>query len=195
MFIDLNNKNVLIVGGGNVAYRKAMTFLDFHANVMVVSTEVMDAMYELDVEVIQDEYKDIYLQGKDLVVASTDDTKLNHRIAQDCRNRNILVNAVDQVEDCDFIFPSIVKEKDIVAAFSSSGYSPVLTQYLKEKNKEIITETLGCINEYMGSIRLKIQNRVPFSKRKELYRTILNLCIDKNRPLSEKELEEVIKNG
>lgn len=67
--------------------------------------------------------------------------------------KHIPVNAVDQQEDCSFIFPSYLKHRDLVGAFSSAGNSPVLTQYLKESLKEILTEELGQINDYMGSIR------------------------------------------
>ena len=109
LFINVDNKNVLIVGGGHVAYRKACSFIEFNAQVTVVSMHVIDEMKDLDLIVYMDEYKDTYLDGMELVIAATDDTKLNHRIAADCRKRHILVNAVDQVEDCDFIFPSILK--------------------------------------------------------------------------------------
>lgn len=93
--------------------------------------------------------------GMEMVIAATDDNALNHEIAEYCKANGIMVNAVDQKADCSFIFPSYIKEKNLVAAFSSGGNSPVLTQYLKGKEQEILTPFLGELNEYMGQIREK----------------------------------------
>ena len=65
-------------------------------------------------------------------------------------------NAVDQKDDCSFIFSSYVREQNLVAAFSSGGKSPVLTQYLKKRETDILTPFLGTLNEYMGDIRADI---------------------------------------
>ncbi len=70
----------------------------------------------------------------DFVIAATDDQKTNHEISH-MQRKKIPVNAVDQKEDCGFIFPSYVKEGEVVAAFSSGGQSPLITQYLKGKNR------------------------------------------------------------
>ena len=69
----------------------------------------------------------------EMVIDATDDNALNHEIAEYCKAKDSMVNAVDQKADCSFIFPSYIKEKNLVAAFSSGGNSPVLTQYLKGK--------------------------------------------------------------
>ena len=67
-----------------------------------------------------------------------------------------MVNAVDQKDDCSFIFSSYIREQNLVAAFSSGGKSPVLTQYLKKREADILTPFLGTMNEYMGDIRADI---------------------------------------
>ena len=68
------------------------------------------------------------------------------------QKKHIPVNAVDQQEDCSFIFPSYLKHRDLVGAFSSAGNSPVLTQYLKESLKEILTEELGTDEPLYGEV-------------------------------------------
>ena len=93
-----------------------------------------------------------------------------------------MVNAVDQEADCSFIFPSYIKEKNLVAAFSSGGNSPVLTQYLKGKEKEILTPFLGELNEYMGQIREKVLAEYHTeAERKRVFKEILCAAIDNGR--------------
>lgn len=88
-----------------------------------------------------------------------------------------------------FYFPSYLKHRDLVGAFSSAGNSPVLTQYLKESLKEILTEELGQINDYMGSIRPVVKTRIETEKlRRQVYQTILA------RLLAEKKLHCYRKN-
>ena len=117
-----------------------------------------------------------------IVVAATDDIFLNHRIAQYCKQNGIMVNAVDQKEDCSFIFPSYRKEKNLVAAFSSGGNSPVLTQYLKEKENPILTPFLGELNEYMGEIReTVIREYENESERKRAFQEIAKAAIESGK--------------
>lgn len=113
-----------------------------------------------------------------LVVAATDDKQLNHEIAKECKLNNIMVNAVDQKEDCTFIFSSYVKQQNLVAAFSSGGNSPVIAQYLKEKENEILTPFLGQLNEYMGQIREEIKAKYDTEEeRKAAFKEIVERCI------------------
>ena len=176
MFVDMTERECLIVGGGNVAYRKVIVMLDFGAKVTVVAENICDELRKLTIDDIASkdksgsytankenritfikrkfERKDC--DGMEMVIAATDDSVLNHEIAEYCKAKDIMVNAVDQKADCSFIFPSYIKEKNLVAAFSSGGNSPVLTQYLKGKEQEILTPFLGELNEYMGQIREKV---------------------------------------
>lgn len=202
MFVDLTDKPCLVVGGGEVAYRKVRTLLDFDAEVTVVAESVCPKLAGLaeacditsegkilsacgqDAEKAETSDKKMLsacdcvtekggslrdkiticvrpfqkedCDGKLLVVAATDDKDLNHNIAEYCKAAGIMVNAVDQKDDCSFIFSSYVKEQNLVAAFSSGGKSPVLTQYLKKKEADILTPFLGTLNEYMGDIRADI---------------------------------------
>ena len=118
----------------------------------------------------------------EMVIAATDDNALNHEIAEYCKANGIMVNAVDQKADCNFIFPSYIKEKNLVAAFSSGGNSPVLTQYLKGKEQEILTPFLGELNEYMGQIRKKVIAQYDTeAERKRVFKEILCAAIDNGR--------------
>ena len=198
MFFDINKKWCLVVGGGSVALRKVKVLLDFGACVSVVAWEIDKDIKALPVRVRERHFVTEDMDGVVLVVAATDDSTFNHQIAEAARKRNIPVNAVDQPEDCTFIFPSYVKRQNLVGAFSSSGNSPVLAQYLKEATKMVLTDELGTINEYMGSIRSTVKGALATeSGRKKVYRVVLEELLKRNEAgqelqLSESELQKII---
>lgn len=202
MFVDMTERECLIVGGGNVAYRKVIVMLDFGAKVTVVAEDICDELRKLTIDDIASEDKTSSYtankenritfikrrferkdcDGMEMVIAATDDNALNHEIADYCKAKDIMVNAVDQKADCSFIFPSYIKEKNLVAAFSSGGNSPVLTQYLKGKEQEILTPFLGELNEYMGQIREKVIAQYDTeAERKRVFKEILSAAIYNGR--------------
>ena len=169
MFVNLKDQPCLVVGGGMVAYRKVKVLLDFEARVVVVGENICDKIYE-----IVKKSNQLELQKK-----CFEDEELNHHIAGICNSKGIMVNAVDQKEDCSFIFSSYIKEKNLIAAFSSGGNSPVLAQYLKSQEKEILTPFLGELNEYMGKIRKRVIEKYDTEeKRKEIFKEIVNTAIE-----------------
>lgn len=193
MFVDLSEKPCLIVGGGKVACRKVKVMLDFGARVKVVAKEISQELRDLEktladketpkiIELKRKSFEEKDCDGMGLVIAATDDKALNHEIARYCKMQGIMVNAVDQKEDCSFIFSSYVKEGNLIAAFSSGGNSPVLTQYLKEKEAEILTPFLGDLNEAMGRLRKKVLSEYDEeNKRKAVLKEILYKAIDSGR--------------
>ena len=198
MFVDIKKKKCLIVGGGTVALRKVKVLLDFGADVVVVALEVISKIKEYPVTVYQRNFEKEDLQGCELVVAATDDAGLNHKIAEAAQKQKIPVNAVDQQEDCSFIFPSYVREQELVGAFSSGGNSPVLTQYLKKYMAQILTAELGEANAYLGSIRPVVKRELDTeAMRKKVYQQVLNELfkqIEKKQDvkLSRQQLQDLI---
>lgn len=184
MFVNLKDQPCLVVGGGMVAYRKVKVLLDFEARVVVVGENICDKIYEIvkksnQLELQKKCFEDADCDNMFMVIAATDDKLLNHHIAEICNSKGIMVNAVDQKEDCSFIFSSYIKEKNLIAAFSSGGNSPVLAQYLKSQEREILTPFLGELNEYMGKIRKRvIENYDTEEKRKEIFKEIVNTAIE-----------------
>ena len=184
MFVNLKDQPCLVVGGGMVAYRKVKVLLDFEARVVVVGENSCDKIYEIvkksnQLELQKKCFEDADCDNMFMVIAATDDKELNHHIAGICNSKGIMVNAVDQKEDCSFIFSSYIKEKNLIAAFSSGGNSPVLAQYLKSQEKEILTPFLGELNEYMGKIRKRVIEKYDTEdKRKEIFKEIVNTAIE-----------------
>lgn len=197
MFIDIENKNCLVVGGGNVALRKVKVLLDFGAVVTVVADQICKEIEQLAAESLEEvsgETDSSYsanrlilqkrgflpedVNNKALVIAATNHHDVNHLIAEQAKAAKIPVNAVDQVEDCTFIFPAYLKQQNVVAAFSSSGNAPVITQYLKKKEKEILTPELGDINEALGKAREYVKAKYETeAERKAAYTEMLEFAL------------------
>ncbi len=196
MFVDLTEKPCLIAGGGKVAYRKAHTLLDFKAKVSVVAPKICGELISLS-EMIDLQVREFARQDclkKALVIAATDDPQKNHEIADFCKEAGIPVNAVDQKEDCTFIFPSYLKEGDVVAAFSSAGKSPALTQYLKAEEKKILTGEIGKLNECLGEWRQHVQEHFETEQERKLaYQRILALGLLKKEVPGEEEIHNILE--
>ena len=199
MFIDLTDSDCLIIGGGQVAYRKVKVLLDFDARVTVIAKEVSPKIREIagknnNLQIEERQFEDSDLQGRKLVVVATDDNDFNSFVSDKCNEANIPVNVVDDQEKCSFIFSSYVKEGDLVGAFSSSGKSPVLTQYLRDKEKEVLTPKLGEINELMGQWRAQVIDELPNeAERKEVFQSILKYSLDNDNLPTEEEIKVIIK--
>ena len=194
LFIDIENKPCLVAGGGRVALRKVQVLLDFGADVTVTAPVILEEIREIkSITILEREFTPEDLEKKVLVVAATDDAAANHQIGELCKAKGILVNAVDQIEDCTFLFPAYVKQGDVVAAFSSGGKSPVLTQYLKAQENGILTEHIGNLNDMLGSVRGRIKQLFDTEEeRKHIYQEILMSGISKQRIPTDEEIEAII---
>ncbi len=198
MFIDLTDANCLVIGGGEVAYRKVKVLLDFGARVHLIAREVSMDLAALSEEtdhllLEQREFTPFDLQERALVVVATDDCELNSQVSNMCKEGGIPVNVVDDKDKCSFIFPSYIKEQNLVGAFSSGGNSPALTQYLKNKEKEILTPKLGELNEMLGRWREPITDLFPLeSSRKSAFEQLIDYALCYDGIPSDEEVEELL---
>ncbi len=160
IFLELEGKIALVFGGGKVAERKIETLLEYGAIIRIISRRLTKKLKSLvesgEIQHIGEDFRDIHLDNAFLVIAATDDKQLNHKISKSARNRGLLINVVDQLSDCDFIVPSIVRRGDLLIAISTSGKSPALAKKIRKK----LDTQFG--NEYktflilMGSLRKEI---------------------------------------
>lgn len=198
MFVELKGAPCLIAGGGRIALRKVEALLDFGAEITVVAGDILEEIQSLPGLVCKKRaFEEEDIAGKSLVVAATDDKGLNHKIAKACIARKIPVNAVDQIEDCSFIFPAYLKRGEVVSAFSSGGQSPVITQYLKKEAELIMTDHLGNLAACLGNLRERARESIETEReRKEFYRELLQFGLEKSEIPSEEEIEEIfVKYG
>jgi siroheme synthase-like protein len=157
IYLDIENRGVLIVGGGNVCARKAETMLRYGARVTVVSPEFIEEIEgwarEGKVTIRRKRYEEPDLEGASIVIASTDDEATNTRVAQDCRRRKIPVNVVDVTPLCEFIVPAVVESGSIQIAISTGGKSPALARTLKEELQRLVGREYDEVNQLLGSLR------------------------------------------
>lgn len=133
---------ILIVGGGKVATAKAEALISIGASIEIVTKLISEELRK-----ICEKYGFLYkiahyqpndLEGKRIVIAATNSKIANKQIYQDCRDKNILVNVVDDPDLCDFIFPALIRRGSLQIAISSSGISPVLARMVKQKIEQMI---------------------------------------------------------
>ena len=171
VFLATKHKPCLIVGGGEVAYRKAKLLCDAQARIDVLSPQIIPDLSAL-VKLSQglhyattySQHKD--LKGKDLtdyilIIAASDDEQTNQQVAQDAQQKNIPVNVVDNKARCSCIIPAIVDRSPLVIAISSSGIAPVLSRLLRSKIESLIPHTYGQLAQLMKPWRMKIKALLP----------------------------------
>ena len=139
IFCRLDNKPVLLVGGGEVAERKARLLLDVGAQLTVVAPELDPELAELaangSIEWLAGEFAPQQLTGKWLVVAATDRREVNALVYQSANLARIFANVVDDPKRSSFIMPSIIDRSPLMVAISSGGKAPVLARLLRENSK------------------------------------------------------------
>ncbi|MFY0642289.1 MAG: uroporphyrinogen-III C-methyltransferase [Bermanella sp.] len=161
LFFSLKGRPVLIVGGGEVALRKASLLLKAEALVTVISLNIKPELEALisksggSTETRTFEKSDAI--GKTLIVAATDDKQINQLVAKNAGELNIPVNVVDQPELCSFIFPAIVDRSPIIAAVSSGGSSPVLARILRAKLETVLPSAYGRLAQLAEKYRLQVK--------------------------------------
>lgn len=157
MFLKLNGRDCLVVGGGRVGTRKVRALLDTNARVSLVSREVTEDLKGLiDEGVIKYHKGDFHsglLDGVLICISALDDRGINEEVVRSCRERGVLVNVVDTPEMCDFYFSSVVRRGDLTIAISTSGASPSMARYLREEMEELYGPEYGTILKIMGYLR------------------------------------------
>lgn len=138
MFVDVEGRRALVVGGGPVATEKVEKLIDHGAAVRLVSPEVTDGLQALiDAGRIHEHHRRPYepsdLEGVFMVIAATNLDAVNRMVWQDSEARNLLCNVVDVPPMCNFIVPSIVRRGELALAVSTGGASPVVAKHIRRQ--------------------------------------------------------------
>lgn len=217
IYIDIERHDVVIVGGGNVCARKAETMMKYGARVTIVAPYFTDEIEQWAREgclILRcKKYETSDIEGAHLVIASTDDTRVNEQVAADCRARRIPVNVVDVTPLCEFIVPAIIEKGSVQIAISTGGKSPALARTLKEDLHRIIGPEYAEVNDVLGTLREGAKKVLPTDvdrkaffdgiiaagildllregKRAEAYETIVRACEAAGVPVSERVRQEL----
>lgn len=165
IFLDIEDRDVVIIGGGPVCERKAETMMKYGARVTVVAPTFTDQIAQWAksgaLKIRKKKYDAADLDGASIVIASTDDEGVNTQIASDCRKRKIPVNVVDVTHLCEFIVPAIVESGSIQLAVSTGGKSPALARTLKEDLQKFVGPEYAEINDLLGTLRPSAKRVLP----------------------------------
>ena len=161
IFLDVKGKKCLVVGGGEVSFRKSSLLLQAGAVVTIVSPELSAKFLSLTGVIhIAERFKAAHLDGHTLVIAATDEETTNEAVSREAKQRSILVNVVDNPALCSFIMPAILDRSPIVVAFSSGGASPVLIRMLRGKLETMIPQAYSGLASFSARFRAAVKTGI-----------------------------------
>lgn len=163
VFLDIAEKPVVVIGGGNVALQKVEGLAEAGARVTVVSPELHPRLREVvnagGVKHIEREYQPGDLEGFQLAFVATDDRSANATVWREGRERGIWVNAVDDIPNCDFIMPGIVRRGDLVLAISTTGASPAMARKVREDLEAFLKDEDALLLDLAGEVRRELREQ------------------------------------
>lgn len=196
--MEAEGKRCIIAGGGKIACRKAETMLSFGAGVTLIAPELSEELESLAIRekipVHKRKFFNEDAEGADFVIAASDDEAANSQISKICREKKIPVNVVDVKEECSFIFPAVIRRKNVIVTVSTGGESPALCAYLKNKLEKEIPDYYGDMAKMLSGLRDYIKSQVKEEEnRKELYYELIRLADRSFGELSEEQIGELIE--
>jgi precorrin-2 dehydrogenase/sirohydrochlorin ferrochelatase len=204
VYLNLNGKRVVVIGGGEVAERKIDSLLDAGANVLVISPEVTARIAALArgnrIELNKRTYVRGDCTGAALVFAATGDPDVSRAVHEEATTLGIFINTADEPAYCTFIMPAVVRRGDIGIAISTNGKSPALAARLRRKISDIVGPEYARMAELLSRVRPEIHARVSGADRRKVlhYRIldsdIISLLKCKDTARAEDRLREIL-NG
>lgn len=163
IFCQLRDRQCLLVGGGDVAERKARLLMDAGARLTVNALTFVPQFTvwaeEGMLTLVEGEFSETLLDACWLAIAATDDEAVNQRVSEAAEQRRIFCNVVDAPKQASFIMPSIIDRSPLMVAVSSGGTSPVLARLLREKLESLLPQHLGHVAHYAGKLRSRVKKQ------------------------------------
>lgn len=171
VFLDMTDRPVLVVGGGYVALQKIEVLLQAGAKIKVIAKELIaQEIKNLPVSLEIREYSETDIIGASVVIAATNNSDINKIIFNHAKKHNILLNSVDDKDNCDFILGAITTKGDITVTVSTAGKSPVVAKKLRDKINNILTDNYSPLLETFSHFRIKAYKEFNAIQRKEFFK-------------------------
>ena len=159
--LNISGRKCVVVGGGQVALRKAKALLEHGADVEVISPDLCPELVQLagsgEIRVLAREYQPGDLKKAFVAIAATDDTEVNQRVVTEARNGAVLVNVVDDAENSDFIVPSYLRRGEVTIAVSTSGRSPALARKIRTRLEKELGDEYASLIHLIGEVRAEVK--------------------------------------
>ena len=163
IFLKVEDRPCLVVGGGKVAARKVALLHRAGATITTVSPVLCNELRTLLVQGVithmARDFQDEDLDDAVLVIAATDDEAVNRRISELAKSQRIPVNVVDSPDLCSFIMPSIIDRSPVQIAVSTGGASPVLARLLRSRLESFIPAAYGRLAKLVDEYRQRVKQR------------------------------------
>lgn len=163
-FLNLHDRQCLVVGGGDIALRKARLLSSAGALVSVVATETNPAFDEFlkkkGLRVTRRGFRDSDVNGKWLVVSATGDTTVDRSVFDASDTAGVFCNGVDDKSNCSYITPAIIDRSPVVIGISSAGAAPVLVRKLKARIELLLPKNLGRLASFANTWRTRVSARI-----------------------------------
>lgn len=188
-FVDLSDKQGLIVGGGRIALGKIRRLLPYDPRLTVAAPAILEEIETIPgIILVKTRFSPEMLEDKYFVIAATSDREVNHQISGLCREQGLLVNVVDDKEACTFLFPSLVKRGKLSVGISTEGASPSAAIYLKEQISTSLPDNIEEILEFLDSKRQAVRERIPEEKqRARFFSDLFRMCMEREGIPTEEE--------
>ena len=205
IFINLIRKPVLVVGGGDVALRKIDMLLRADASVTVVASKICKELQHLQkskkIRVKIKAFDKSDVKQSVLIVAATDNKKVNTLVSKVAQTLNIPVNVVDEPSLCTFTMGSIIDRSPLLIAISSEGNAPVLAKFVREKIEALIPNSFGKLALVMGSMRDVIKGRYETTQSRRIFwenfidHPLVRQFLNQTKKLTSQQLIALVKNN
>jgi len=163
IFVELQDRRCLVIGGGREAQRKVEGLLAAGGNVTVIAPtltrDLQGLLAEGRIDLLQREYREGDLEGYEVVMVATNDGAVNAEVAAEGKRRRIWVNAADDTKNCDFILPAVVRRGRITIAASTGGASPALARRLREELEAYMTDDMPALADLLAEVREELRAR------------------------------------
>ncbi len=163
VFLNISGRRCVVVGGGQVALRKVRVLLEHRANVEVISPNLYSELGQLaergEICVHRREYQAGDLKEVFIVIAATNDSDTNLKVAEEARRNKILVNVVDDAENSNFILPSYVRRGDVTIAISTAGRSPALARKIRTRLEKEFGDEYASLALVIDEVRAEVKRQ------------------------------------
>ncbi|HJA93736.1 MAG TPA: bifunctional precorrin-2 dehydrogenase/sirohydrochlorin ferrochelatase [Candidatus Eisenbergiella merdipullorum] len=214
-YINIERKRGVVLGGGRIAAGKISALLPFSPELICIAPVICGQIERMAQEreevsrkedgerpgslhLIRREARKEDLEGAFFVIAATDQKETNAWAAKLCREKGILINAVDDRKNCTFYFPALVHSGPVTIGISTGGCSPAAASWLRKETERIVPAGMGNAVERMGKLRERVLEYIPGNlldqkDRAAVLKKLFTYCRDKDFLLEDGELEDVLE--
>lgn len=173
IFIDIKSKPVTVIGGGTIALRKVILLSKASPHITVISESICIELSKLlkknKGKFIKKSFNEVDIKSPTLIIAATNNLKVNKEIYRVANKKNIPINVVDQPKLCTFTMGSIIERDALVIAITSGGKAPVLARMLREKIEAIIPASYAGLVNYVGKLRSFVKKNIKSGNKRRIF--------------------------